>query len=170
MPRIEVVRADITTLDVDIIVNAAAPSLLGGCGVDGAIHRAAGYGLTTEVRQMNGCPTGEVRLTGGHWLKAKYIIHAVGPIWGHDSDAQLRSCYQKALELAEAKQAGSIAFPCISTGAYGYPKGVACPIAFDTVAVWLSDHEYPRRVIFCCFDPPDVLLYTARLVEFEATA
>lgn len=164
--RIEVVRGDITRLDVEMIVNAANESLLGGGGVDGAIHRAAGPGLLAECRTLGGCPTGEVRLTGGHNLRARHIVHAVGPIYrdgGHGEPDLLRSCYEGALRLAEEHRTDSIAFPCLSTGVFGYPKEEACRIAVDTVAARLSDHEHPRRVIFCCFEPIDARLYGKRL-------
>jgi len=166
--RIEVVRDDITRLDVEIIVNAANSSLLGGGGVDGAIHRAAGPGLLAECRGLGGCPTGQVRLTGGHQLRAKYIIHAVGPVYqsGRQGEADLlRSCYQEALRLAEEKQAEAIAFPCISTGIYGYPKAAACLVATDGVISWLSEYAHPRRVIFCCYEATDAALYKDRLGE-----
>jgi O-acetyl-ADP-ribose deacetylase len=164
--RIEVVRGDITRLDVDIIVNAANSSLLGGGGVDGAIHRAAGPGLLEECRALGGCPTGQVRLTGGHRLRARHVIHAVGPVYhsGRQGEADLlRSCYQEALRLAGEKQADAIAFPCISTGIYGYPKDEACLIATDAVRSWLSERAHPRRVIFCCFEAADVALYQGHL-------
>jgi O-acetyl-ADP-ribose deacetylase (regulator of RNase III) len=166
--RIEVIRGDITRLDVDIIVNAANQSLLGGGGVDGAIHRAAGRALLDECRALGGCPTGQVRLTGGHGLLARYVIHAVGPIYetGGQGEADLlRSCYQDSLRLAAEKQAGTIAFPCISTGVYQYPKAEACRIATDTVFAWLQDNEHPGRVLFCCFETADVTLYQDRLRE-----
>jgi O-acetyl-ADP-ribose deacetylase len=164
--RIEVVANDIARLDVDIIVNAANESLLGGGGVDGAIHRAAGPGLLDECRTLGGCPTGQVRMTGGHRLLARRIIHAVGPIYGTGRDGEpelLRSCYQESLRLADQVQAETIAFPCISTGVFDYPKDEACRIATGTVAAWLLEHEHPRRVIFCCFGPADAGLYRERL-------
>ena len=164
--RIEVVSDDITRLDVTMIVNAANSSLLGGGGVDGAIHRAAGPGLLEECRTLGGCPTGGVRMTGGHRLKARHVLHAVGPIY-RDSrggePALLRSCYEEALRLAHEHQAESIAFPCISTGVYGYPKDEACRIATDAVIAWLESHEHPRRVVFCCFGEADARLYRERL-------
>ena len=166
--RVEVIRGDITRLDVDIIVNAANQSLLGGGGVDGAIHRAAGRALLDECRTLGGCPTGQVRLTGGHGLLARYVIHAVGPIYqtGRQGEADLlRSCYQDSLRLAAEKQAGTIAFPCISTGVYRYPKAEACRIATDTVFAWLQENEHPGRVLFCCFETADVTLYQDRLRE-----
>lgn len=164
--RIQIVEGNITALDVDVIVNAANQTLLGGGGVDGAIHRAAGPGLLAECRGLDGCPTGHARLTGGHDLRAKYVIHAVGPVYhsGQKGAADLlRSCYQESLELAAGRQAGSIAFPCISTGAYGYPKREACQIATGAVTTWLGEHEHPRRVIFCCYETADAALYRACL-------
>ena len=166
--RIEVVRGNITRLDVDIIVNAANQSLLGGGGVDGAIHRAAGPELLSECRALGGCPTGQVRLTGGHGLLARYVIHAVGPIYqtGRQGEAELlRSCYQSSLRLAAEKQAATIAFPCISTGVFGYPKAEACRLATDTVFAWLENNEHPGRVLFCCFETADMALYQDRLCD-----
>jgi O-acetyl-ADP-ribose deacetylase (regulator of RNase III) len=166
--RIEVVRGDITRLDVDIIVNAANESLLGGGGVDGAIHRAAGPGLLAECRALGGCPTGQARLTRGHGLTARHVVHTVGPVYrtGRHGEAELlRSCYQESLRLAAAQQAASVAFPCISTGIYGYPQAEACRIATESVITWLESNEHPRRVIFCCFQETDVTLYRDRLRE-----
>lgn len=164
--RVEVVCGDITQLNVDIIVNAANQSLLGGGGVDGAIHRAAGPTLLDECRTLGGCPTGQVRLTGGHRLSARYVIHAVGPIYqmGNQGEANLlRSCYDESLRLAAGKLARSIAFPCISTGVFGYPKAEACRIATDAVFAWLEASDHPDRVIFCCYETADVSLYQDRL-------
>jgi O-acetyl-ADP-ribose deacetylase (regulator of RNase III) len=160
--RIRIVVGDITTLDVDIIVNAANSSLLGGGGVDGAIHRAAGPGLLEECRQIGGCPTGGARLTRGHQLRARHVIHAVGPRYkdGQRGEADfLRSCYENSLQLATREQARTIAFPCISTGIYGYPKAAACKIAIDTVLAWLAEHDLPAEVTFCCFGDSDGELY-----------
>ena len=164
--RMKVVEGDITRLVVDAIVNAANSSLLGGGGVDGAIHRAAGPGLVEECRKLGGCPPGEARITGGHRLLARHVIHTVGPVYhdGHSGEeALLRSCYFASLRLAEEAGAASVAFPCISTGVYGYPKAAACDVAVDAVATWLSSHDLPREVIFCCFDAENAGLYRRAL-------
>jgi O-acetyl-ADP-ribose deacetylase (regulator of RNase III) len=164
--RIRLVRGDITRLAVDAIVNAANSSLLGGGGVDGAIHRAAGPGLLEECRHIGGCPTGEARITGGYDLPARFVIHAVGPVYrgGTAGEARLlRSCYEHSLRLAAEAGAGSVAFPCISTGIYGYPKAEACEIAVSTVEAWLRDHDLPASVTFCCFEAEDAALYEDRL-------
>ena len=153
--RLEVDVADITTLAVDAIVNAANTSLLGGGGVDGAIHRAAGPALLEECRRLGGCDTGNAKITRGHKLKARYVIHAVGPVWqggGSDEEALLASCYRNALDLAAAHALTSIAYPAISTGIYRFPADLAARIAVGTVASELA--SAPRgiaRVIFCCF-------------------
>ncbi|ESR24019.1 O-acetyl-ADP-ribose deacetylase [Lutibaculum baratangense] len=154
MAKLEVTVADITTLEVDAIVNAANASLLGGGGVDGAIHRAAGPGLLEECRAIGGCPTGEVRVTGGHGLKARHVIHAVGPVWhGGDRDEErlLASCYVQALKAAEEIAARSIAFPAISTGIYGFPAARAAGIAVETVHEAHGALTSVEQVIFCCF-------------------
>jgi O-acetyl-ADP-ribose deacetylase (regulator of RNase III) len=153
--RIEVVRGDITTLDVDAIVNAANTGLRGGGGVDGAIHRAAGPELMTACRALGGCPTGEVRVTPGFRLKAKHVIHAVGPVWqgGNAGEPRLLAgAYREALKAAEQVGARSIAFPAISTGVYAYPLEAATAIAVDIVREFLGAHATPDRVTFCCFD------------------
>lgn len=153
--HLHVIVADITTLDVDAIVNAANSSLLGGGGVDGAIHRAAGPELLAECETLGGCETGSARITRGYRLKAKYVIHAVGPVWhggGAHEDDLLAGCYRSALDLAAGHKLKSIAFPAISTGVYGFPADRAARIAVGTVAADVSAH--PRgldRVIFCCF-------------------
>lgn len=163
--RILIVHGDITKLKVDAIVNAANESLLGGGGVDGAIHRAAGPGLLEECRKLGGCPTGSARITRGHRLHARHVIHTVGPIYsGVPGDAELlRSCYRESLRLAHEAGLESIAFPCISTGVYGYPKSSACDIAVSTVVEWLEAHESPRSVAFCCFSADDAELYRTRV-------
>jgi len=162
-----VVQADITMLKVDAIVNAANESLLGGGGVDGAIHRAAGPELLAECRKLNGCKTGEAKITQGYRLPARFVIHTVGPVWhgGGDGDAALlASCYRESLRLAAAHGAHSIAFPSISTGIYGYPVEDAARIAVATVRDALSELESIREVIFCCFSAGDADVYR-RLVD-----
>jgi len=151
---LEIIVADITTLGVDAIVNAANASLLGGGGVDGAIHRAAGPELLAECRTLGGCATGSARITRGYRLPAKHVIHAVGPVWqggGRDEDALLASCYRTALDLASANTLVSIAFPAISTGIYAFPADRAARIAVGTVAAELADRPSIKRAIFCCF-------------------
>jgi len=154
--RISIVQADITTLEVDAIVNAANSSLLGGGGVDGAIHRAAGKELLAECRMLGGCSTGDAKLTRGYRLPAKYVIHAVGPRWNGGTGgerAKLASCYRRSLELARAHDIASIAFPGISTGIFGYPQREAADTAIATIAEALAAHELPGQVILCTFDP-----------------
>jgi O-acetyl-ADP-ribose deacetylase (regulator of RNase III) len=168
--KLEVVVADITTLEVDAIVNAANTSLLGGGGVDGAIHRAAGMGLLAECRALGGCATGDAKITRGHLLPARYVIHAVGPVWGGDAercDRLLASCYAKALALAREKELVSIAFPAISTGVYRFPPERAAKIAVGTVKATIeSDAGTLRRVIFCCFSQAAT---EPHLAAFEAS-
>ena len=164
--RIEIVEADITTLEVDAIVNAANTALLGGGGVDGAIHRRAGRELLAECRTLNGCETGSAKLTKGYKLPAKYVIHAVGPVYrsgGATVRAQLASCYRTSLELAEQHGVQSIAFPGISTGIYGYPQREAADIAIATVAAWLETHAVPAKVIMCTYDALATLIMTEAL-------
>ena len=158
-------RADITTLAVDAIVNAANSSLLGGGGVDGAIHRAAGPQLLDECRLLRGCETGEAKITKGYRLPAKYVIHTVGPVWdgGDDGEAELlAACYRNCLALAEKHGCASIAFPPISTGVYGYPKDAAAQIAVETVRAF--DGKSLREVVFCCFSEDDRLRYERLLL------
>jgi O-acetyl-ADP-ribose deacetylase (regulator of RNase III) len=150
----DIVVADITTLAVDAIVNAANRTLLGGGGVDGAIHRAAGPDLLKECRTLGGCETGSARITRGYQLPANHVIHAVGPVWqggGSDEDALLASCYRVALDLAAARQLTSLAYPAISTGIYAFPADRAARIAVGTVASELAKRPAIRRVVFCCF-------------------
>ena len=158
--QLEVVTGDITTLQVDAIVNAANTSLLGGGGVDGAIHRAAGPGLVEECRRIGRCPVGEARITGGHRLPARHVVHTVGPVWrGGDAGepAALESCYRNSLALADAADCAAVAFPCISTGIYGYPLELAAAIAVRTVSSF--DAARIERVVFCCFSKGDLAVY-----------
>lgn len=152
--RIKLIKADITTLKVDAIVNAANSSLLGGGGVDGAIHRAAGSELLAECHTLNGCPTGEARITKGYKLPSKYVIHTVGPVWkdGTKGEAKLLSnAYQNSLKLANKHNLETIAFPAISCGVYRFPIDRAVEIALWEVKAWLAENEFPKQVIFVCF-------------------
>lgn len=161
-PKLRAIQTDITTLPVDAIVNAANSSLLGGGGVDGAIHRAAGAELLAACRALNGCPTGEAKITPGFRLPARYVIHAVGPIWqgGEANEAKLlAACYRRSLEVAAEAQAATVAFPCISTGVYGYPPERAAPLAIASVRAALEQLPVIREVLFCCFSPEDLALY-----------
>ena len=156
--RIRVVKDDITTLHVDVIVNAANESLLGGGGVDGAIHRAAGPELLAECRTLGGCETGEAKITQGYRLPARHIIHTVGPVWhggAHGEDQQLASCYQRSLKLAENHGLRTIAFPAISTGIYGFPRERAAQIAVREIQSFLSDRELPETVTLVAFSDDD---------------
>ena len=164
---LHVVQADITALKVDAIVNAANSSLLGGGGVDGAIHRAAGPELLHECRLLGGCKVGEASLTRGYRLPAKFVIHTVGPVWRggtHGEPELLASCYRNSLQLAADNGVRSIAFPSISTGVYGYPMELAARIAVETVSSALPALDSIREVIFCCFSARDFAVYQ-RLVD-----
>jgi O-acetyl-ADP-ribose deacetylase (regulator of RNase III) len=162
MALLELIKGDITTIEADAIVNAANSSLLGGGGVDGAIHRAAGPELLEECRSIHGCPTGEARITKGYRLHARHIIHTVGPVWsgGKSNEAiLLKSCYLKSLDLALEHQLKTIAFPNISTGVYGYPKSEAAHIAIETVRKWSNDHPLFEKIIFVVYDHENYQLY-----------
>lgn len=169
---IEVIQGDITVVAADAIVNAANEGLLGGGGVDGAIHRAAGPGLLAECRKLPEvepgirCPTGEARITGAHRMLARYVIHTVGPVWqdGESGEPELLAqCYRNALQLAEMHKINSIAFPALSCGAYGYPAEQAAKVAVAEVLAWKESHARPTRVIFCCADRAMAELYRAEL-------
>lgn len=165
-PRIQLVQGDITTLEVDAVVAAANESLMGGGGVDGAIHRAAGPALFDECQSIGNCPEGEARITGGYRLLAKHVIHTVGPVWdggGYNEIDTLNSCYRTTLQLAVDNEIRSIAFPCIATGVYLLPKDQACQIAVSSVAQWLDTHDRPDNIFFCCFEDEDFQLYNNRL-------
>ncbi|AET88047.1 Appr-1-p processing domain protein [Burkholderia sp. YI23] len=171
MVKLEALKADITTLDVDAIVNAANKSLLGGGGVDGAIHRKAGKGLLRECETLGGCDTGDAKITGGHDLPAKHVIHAVGPRWsgGRKNEAELlANCYRRSLQLAEDAGCRSIAFPAISCGIYRFPVEEAVPIAVRTVIGTLPSTPSITHVIFACFQDDMLALYRAELDAAQA--
>lgn len=166
--RLTVLRADITGLEVDAIVNAANASLLGGGGVDGAIHRAAGPELLAECRRLGGCPPGEVRVTAGYRLPARYIIHTVGPIWrgGRQAEAEiLTACYRNCLAAACERKLASLAFPGISTGVYGYPAELAAMVAVETIRMDLTPDSPLDEVLFCCYSEEHLAIYARLLAE-----
>lgn len=166
--RIELAMGDLTTFEVDAIVNAANSTLLGGGGVDGAIHRAAGPQLLEECRTLGGCPTGEARITKGYNLKAKHVIHTVGPIWSDGSKGEpqlLANAYRNSLELAKQHSLQSVAFPNISTGVYRFPKKQAAQIAVETVKDYLQNNSLPQRVTFVCFDDENFNIYKELLSD-----
>lgn len=160
--RLEIIEGDITKLDVDAIVNAANKSLLGGGGVDGAIHRAAGPKLLEETRTLGGCETGDAKITGGYDLPARHVIHTVGPVWHggkSNEDALLTSCYGRSLEVAVDNGLGTVAFPAISTGVYGFPLERATGIALEEIAGFLEGDDTLEKVICCCFGRGDYDVY-----------
>lgn len=166
--RMQIVTGDITRLAMDAIVNAANESLLGGGGVDGAIHRAAGPALLEECRLVGGCPTGQARITRGYLLSAKFVIHTVGPVWrggGSGEEKSLASCYRSSLELAQRHACRTIAFPAISTGIFGFPAERAAVIAVETVGAFLAGHDLPETVIFCCFGQVSEAAHRAALAH-----
>lgn len=168
MAKIEIIQGDITKLDVEAIVNAANTTLLGGGGVDGAIHRAAGPKLLEECRKLGGCKTGEAKITRGYNLPARYVIHAVGPVWRggrHQEEELLASAYRNSLRLAAEHGVRSVAFPCISTGAYGYPIEPAARIAAREVKKFLDENPSVEKVIFVCFLQRDYEVYQRVLKE-----
>lgn len=170
MPKIEVVKGDITKLEVDAIVNAANRSLLGGGGVDGAIHRAAGPFLLEKCKTLNGCETGEAKITKGYNLKARYVIHTVGPVYYNwpeaDAARLLANAYRNSIALAVENGLKSIAFPNISTGVYGYPKDQAAPIAIDVALSCLEEKNEIEQLIFCCFDDENYNIYLELLQDY----
>ncbi len=166
MIALNAICADITTLAVDAIVNAANSSLLGGGGVDGAIHRAAGHELLEACRRLNGCRTGQAKITGGYLLPAQYVIHTVGPVWQGGTQGEqrlLESCYRESLGLARDHGLNSLAFPSISTGRYAYPIAEAAQVAISTIKEFGAKNLLPREITFCCFSVADLEVYRAKL-------
>ena len=165
--QIELIQGDITDIKVDAIVNAANTSLLGGGGVDGAIHRAAGPELLTECKTIGGCPTGEARITKGYHLQSRFVIHTVGPIWSgrnNDEELLLKNCYINSLQLAVENDISTITFPNISTGVYHFPKEKAAQIALTIIQEYLTDNNHLENVIFCCFDEENFSIYQSLLI------
>jgi len=167
MDQFSILRGDITKLEVDAIVNAANTTLLGGGGVDGAIHRAAGPGLLKECRTLGGCCTGEAKITSGYDLPCRFVIHAVGPVWSggkRNEEELLKNCYLNSLKLALENNIASIAFPCISTGVYRFPKELAAGIAVSTAKEFCEGNEVISKLVFVCFSDADMYIYN-RLVK-----
>ena len=170
MVRISIIKGDITKLEVDVIVNTANKTLLGGGGVDGAIHRAAGRGLYEECKTLNGCETGEAKITKGYKLPAKYVIHTAGPVWNggkYNEPSLLRKCYINSLNLAKEHGLRTIAFPSISTGVYGYPVEPASKIAIETAISFLNENKVPENVTFVCFSDNDLKVYEKNLKQIS---
>ena len=168
MTQLQIVTADITTLEVDAIVNAANAALAPGGGVCGAIHRAAGPELAEACRGLRGCAVGDAKITCGYALPAKHVIHTVGPVYeggGHGEGRMLTSCYRRCLEVAHEKGLTSIAFPCISTGIFGYPQPEAASIAIKTTSAWLLATREPSQIVCCCFTDEDVAIYREALAN-----
>jgi len=166
MATLKTMRADITTLALDAIVNAANSSLLGGGGVDGAIHRAAGAELLEECRRLDGCETGDAKITGGYHLPSRYVIHTVGPVWERGACGEpelLASCYRRCLEIAAERGLASIAFPSISTGVFGYPIELAAAIAVQTARQFVASETSLQEIVFCCFSEADYGVYASLL-------
>jgi O-acetyl-ADP-ribose deacetylase (regulator of RNase III) len=170
MQQVEIIQADITRIKADAIVNAANNSLLGGGGVDGAIHRVAGPDLLKECATLNGCATGEAKITKAYQLDARFVIHTVGPVWKggkHEEEKLLSNCYINSLKLAHKHQLTSIAFPAISTGVYRFPIEKATRIAISTARTFLENHSIPEKIIFVCFSPHDLELYQSIYKELK---